>query len=225
MLSIVIPTLNAERTLKHCLAALAPAQADGAEIVISDGGSGDETKAVAAAFGARWIEGARGRGGQLSRGGAAARGSWLLFLHGDTVLAPGWHEALARFRADPENIERAAAFRFQLADDSEAARRLETLVAWRCKLLALPYGDQGLVVSKRFYRKLGGYRDIPLMEDVDLVRRIGRRRLDILPVDAATSALRYRRQSYTVRVTRNASLIVLFYLGVTPATLADLYED
>ena len=224
MLSIVIPTLNAGRSLGACFGALASAQAAGTEIVISDGGSDDETKPVAEEFGARWIEGAPGRGGQLARGAATAAGEWLLFLHGDTVLAAGWHEALASFAGDAANWERAAYFRFRLADDSAAARRLETLVSWRCQLLALPYGDQGLVISRRFYDSLGGYRDIALMEDVDLVRRIGRRRLVNLAADATTSAIRYKRRSYSRRMARNASLLLLYYLGVAPTALAALYE-
>jgi hypothetical protein len=97
------------------------------------------------------------------------------------------------------------------------------MVKWRCKALALPYGDQGLLISKRFYDRLGGYADMPLMEDVDLVSRIGRRRLHFLKSRAVTSADRYRKEGYILRPLRNASIITLYAAGVPPRLLARLY--
>jgi hypothetical protein len=122
----------------------------------------------------RCIHAPRGRGSQLVAGAAAAQGEWLLFLHADTRLGLGWQAALAAAMTRPD---RAAYFRFALDDPSPAARRLERAVAWRCRILALPYGDQGLFISRALYDEVGGYRPLPLMEDVDLVRRLGRRRL------------------------------------------------
>ena len=106
---------------------------------------------------------------------------WLLLLHADTRLAPGWRQV----RIDPGS---AAYFRFALDSDDSRARRLERLVAWRCRVLALPYGDQGLLIHRNLLAEVGGIRALPLMEDVDLVRRLGRRRLVALDVAAITSA-------------------------------------
>ena len=225
MISVVIPTLNAAADLAPTLAALDPGRETGLvqEVLISDGGSSDDTQAMAEAAGAEWLAGPPGRGGQLQRGAVAAGGEWLLFLHADTVLDPDWLFAAEEFVANPDHGARAAAFRFVLDDARPAARRLERIVAWRCAKFALPYGDQGLLLSRRFYGRLGGFRDLPLMEDVDLVRRIGRRRLSMLTAAARTSARRYRQDGYWRRPARNLLCLGLYFLGLPPKILARLY--
>ncbi|HEY0524800.1 MAG TPA: TIGR04283 family arsenosugar biosynthesis glycosyltransferase [Stellaceae bacterium] len=220
-LSIVIPTLNAAAGLGATLAALAEAR--DAEIVVADGGSRDGTSALAEAAGARVVAASRGRGLQLAAGAAAARGDWLLFLHADTVLPPGWADAVATFVNDPANARRAGYFAFRLDDDDPRARRLERAVAWRCRRLALPYGDQGLLIGRTLYDAVGGFRPLPLMEDVDLVRRLGPERLAALPVAAVTSAARYRRDGYWRRPLRNLTCLSLYFLGLSPERIARLY--
>jgi rSAM/selenodomain-associated transferase 2 len=222
MLSLVIPTLDAAAELGRTLAALGP-ESDGIEIVVADGGSADTTVSVAQAAGAHVIEAPRGRGSQLRAGGEAARGNWLLFLHADTRPAPGWRAVAARFMADPANAERAAAFRLALDDADPRARRIEKGAAWRGRALGLAYGDQGLLIARDFYGSLGGHPAIPLMEDVALVRRIGRRRLVLLDHAALTSAARYRRDGWLLRPARNLALVSLYFLGVPPRLLARLY--
>ncbi|NOG71660.1 TIGR04283 family arsenosugar biosynthesis glycosyltransferase [Roseicella sp. DB1501] len=223
-LSIVIPTLNAAATLGPVLAACAKARAEAvAEIILVDGGSRDGTVAVARAAGCRVIEAPRGRGPQLAAGARAANGDWLLFLHADTRPAPGWSGIARGFMAAPGNAGRAGYFAFALDDPAPAARRLERLVAWRCRRLGLPYGDQGLLLSRAFHDALGGVRPIPLMEDVDLVRRIGRRRLVGLPVAALTSAARWRREGWRRRSARNLLCLSLFFLGLPPRLIQRLY--
>jgi rSAM/selenodomain-associated transferase 2 len=223
VLSIVIPTYEAAEHLARTLPALAAAPL-AHEIVVADGGSADGTAEVAARHGARVIAARQGRGHQLKAGAEAALGGWLLFLHADTLPAPGWTAAVERFRADPANERRAGFFRFALDDASPAARRLERLVAWRARRLALPYGDQGLLIGRRFYDELGGFRAIPLMEDVDIVRRIGRRRLALIDVAAVTSAETYRREGYLLRPLRNLSCLALYFLGVPPAWIERVYR-
>ena len=228
-LSIVIPTLDAAGTLGATLESVKPGSAALAgrsmavEIVVVDGGSRDGTVAEARRHGARLVEAAAGRGRQLGAGAVAASGAWLLFLHADTRLGLGWHDELEAFIDGSADRARAAAFRFAIDDRSAAARMLERLVAWRCRVLALPYGDQGLLIHRDHYAALGGYRPLPLMEDVDLVRRIGRRRLICLATPATTSAVRYLRSGYAPRMLRNACCLLLFYLGVRPETVARLY--
>jgi hypothetical protein len=117
----------------------------------------------------------------------------------------------------------AAYFRFSLDDDGFMPRLVERLVGLRCALLALPYGDQGLLISRALYDRLGGFRSIPLMEDVDLVRRLKRREIVGLKSRAVTSARRYQTEGYFARGFRNFGLMVLYYLRVPPRVLARLY--
>jgi hypothetical protein len=138
-------------------------------------------------------------------------------------LAPGWSTAVAAFLAAPENSTRAAYFRLRLDDAGSLPRWLEAGVALRCRWLALPYGDQGLLLARTFYHSLGGFRPLPLMEDVDLARRIGRRRLSSLDVVATSSAARYRRDGYVFRILRNLTCLALYYLGVPPRLIRRIY--
>ena len=223
MLSVIILTLNAGSTLPATVAAVRAGEGLVAEIIVSDGGSSDATSDLAQAAGCRVVAGPRGRGAQLAAGAAAARGDWLLFLHADTRLGPGWAAAVESFCAAPANHDRAGYFRFVLADESAAARRVEALVRWRCRLLGLPYGDQGLLIRRATYRALGGYAPLPLMEDVDFVRRLGRSRLAELPATAVTSAARYRRDGYWARPLRNLACLGLYFAGLSPHKLVKLY--
>jgi rSAM/selenodomain-associated transferase 2 len=223
-ISVIIPTLNAAASLPAAIAQFDAARAEGlvADIIVSDGGSLDDTVALARSAGAQAVTGPPGRGRQLALGAAAAQGGWLLFIHADTRLDPGWEAAVTTFLA-AKGEDHAAAFAFALDDDAPAARRLEGIVAWRCRVLALPYGDQGLLISRKLYDQLGGFAPIPLMEDVDLVRRIGRKRLTILDHRAVTSAARYRRDGYLRRSARNLVCLSLFVIGVPPRLIARLY--
>ncbi|MDH3228992.1 MAG: TIGR04283 family arsenosugar biosynthesis glycosyltransferase [Alphaproteobacteria bacterium] len=224
--SIVIPTLNAAAWLRRSLPPLADFGALDLirEAILADGGSTDETAAIAEAAGARLVRGETGRGLQLAAGAAAARGDWLLFLHADTVLQPGWDTVVRGFIESPANAGRAAYFRFALDDARIAARRIAWLTNLRCRVLGLPYGDQGLLIARDFFNELGGYAPLPLMEDVDLVRRIGRRRLAMLDAVAVTSAARYRRDGFWLRPLRNQLCLALWFLGVPPRAIMRIYE-
>ncbi|BBK44249.1 glycosyl transferase [Allostella vacuolata] len=224
-IAVVIPTLDAAAGLARTLAALAAARGSGlvTEVVVADGGSRDGTADVARAWGARVVVGPPGRGAQLAAGTVATDAAFLLFLHADTILEPGWAEAAGAWLARPGSAGRAAYFRLRLDDDHPAARRLERIVAWRARRLGLPYGDQGLLIGRDFLAALGGWRPLPLMEDVDLVRRIGRRRLDGLPAAAVTSAVRYRRDGYLLRPARNLVCLGLYFAGLPPAAIRRLY--
>lgn len=222
-LSVIIPTLDAEASLPATLAALAEARPLLREIIVADGGSRDRTVAIAEAAAARVLTAPRGRGAQLSAGAAVAEGDWLCFLHADTRPEPGWAAELARFIGDARNRERAGYLAYRLDDGSRPARRLERIVAWRSRVLGLPYGDQGLILARDFYRALGGFPPLVLMEDVAFVRRIGRKRLVALQAGALTSAARYRREGYLLRPLRNLCCLSLYFLGAPPRFIGRLY--
>jgi hypothetical protein len=169
------------------------------------------------------IEAPRGRGPQLAAGAEQTQGNWLLFLHADSALQGDWLDEVADFVGDDGNARRAAAFRFAIDLPGAKARSLERAVAWRSRVLALPYGDQGLLIAKPFYRELGGYRQLPLMEDVDLIRRIGRARLSLFQSAILTSGERYRRAGLIPRVARNLTCLTLYFLGLPPRLIARLY--
>jgi glycosyltransferase involved in cell wall biosynthesis len=191
MISVVIPTLNAERLLPRCFDSLITAAVRGVvrEVIVADGGSADGTLTIADAAGAHIVEAGRSRGAQLAAGAEVARSDWILFLHPETALEPGWEVEVESFlhQAMPER-PRAAVFRFALEDFGAPARRAEAKAAFRSWLLALPYGDQGLLMPRRLYKKVGNYRDLARLEDADMVRRIGRRRLVLLRSRAVNSA-------------------------------------
>lgn len=218
MLSAIVPTLNAEASLATCLERLSDAN----EAIVVDGGSTDRTRAVALACGARLISAPRGRGTQLRAGAAAAAGNWLLIVHADTFLDADWRSAAERhMQAFPSN---AGYFRFRLRTDATAARRLERLVELRCRLFALPYGDQALLLPRALYDEIGGFAAIPLLEDVDLTRRIGRARLRPIDADAWTSADKWQRDGWISRSARNLVCLLLYRLGVSPERIASLYR-
>jgi rSAM/selenodomain-associated transferase 2 len=228
MISVVIPALNAERHLAATLSALVGPAVDGIvrEVIVVDGGSQDRTREIADLAGAVIISANPGRGGQLLEGAKRARFPWLLFLHADTVLQDGWDRDAVSFMRSVDLGERpnaAGAFRFRLDDKGFAPRALEAIVRGRCSLLRLPYGDQGLLISRRLFDEVGGYNDLPIMEDVDIVRRLGRKRVAFLDAAATTSAERYRRDGYASRALRNQMCLALYGAGLPISTIARIY--
>jgi rSAM/selenodomain-associated transferase 2 len=228
MISVIIPTLNAEARLASALGALVPAAVDGLvrEVIVIDGGSGDGTAAIADQAGANFVVRTGGRGYQLAAGAHRARFPWLLFLHADSVLEEGWERDAVAFMAPIDAGKQpltAAAFRFGLDDAGARPRLLERGVAARCALFSLPYGDQGLLIPKLLYAEIGGYNPHPLMEDVDIVRRLGRRRLVMLRSRAVTSAARYRRDGYLRRGLRNLVCLTLYFLRVPTTVISRIY--
>lgn len=228
IITVVIPTLNAETGLSATLTALVPAVVEGLvrEVIVVDGGSSDRTLSIAEQAGVEVVASPAGRGGQLRAGAARARFPWLLFLHADTVLEPGWEREAVAFMERVNAGARepaAAAFDFALDDMGFAPRCVEFFVRLRCILLRLPYGDQGLLISGQLYSEIGGYRVMPLMEDVDIVQRLKRRQIILLRPRAVTSALRYRRDGYVKRVMKNQFCLLLYMLRVPIGRIAQVY--
>ncbi len=228
MISVIIPALNAEAELAATLTALVPAAVDGIirEVIVVDGGSKDRTRQIADQSGATIVEAAPGRGGQLAQGAAKARFPWLLFVHADTALEEGWErEAIAFMRRIDlgERPAAAGAFRFRLDDRGVAPRILELLVRARCSVWRRPYGDQGLLISRRLFDDIGGYRNLPIMEDVDIVRRLGRNRVALLDAAAITSAQRYKNDGYCARALRNQLCLAMYRAGLPMSSIVRMY--
>lgn len=217
--TVIVPTLNAAERLARSLKSVESAHAT----VVVDGGSSDDTIGIATINGALVVTSKRGRGDQLAAGALMAKTDWLLFLHADTVLEKGWQAEVEAFTSTAANETRAAVFCFALDDRSPQARRLERLVRWRSRILALPYGDQGLLIHRKLYDATGGYRPLAIMEDVDIVRRIGRSRLCHLESRAITSAKRWQTDGWSVRSARNLLCLALYFVGVPTRLIVRVY--
>ncbi len=221
-ITVVIPTLNVAAELSGSLGALMEGLAEGLirEVVISDGGLTDRTLELAEEAGAELVTGASGGGGQLRRGCALARGEWILVLHADTQLAPGWASVVAAHIQQEQPSP--AYFQLQFRAKGGAASIVAGWANLRARIFGLPYGDQGLLIPRETYDVAGGYPDQPLMEDVALVRRL--KSLTPLPVKAVTSAARYQRDGWLRRGTRNLRILLRYFLGADPQKLARDYQ-
>jgi glycosyltransferase involved in cell wall biosynthesis len=178
MISVVIPTLNAQARLPDTLSALIPATVDGLvrEVIVADGGSTDQTCLLADAAGAEIVSAGKTRSSQLIAGARRAKHPWLMFVQPGTVLEPGWEREASIFMEAVDAGRRApaaAAFSFALDGRGLSALLREGRAHLRCLALRLPYGNQGLLLPRSLYDRAGGYRDLPVMEDLDMVRRIG----------------------------------------------------
>lgn len=221
-ISVIIPTLNAAEHLPRCLEALMEGLPAGLirELIVSDGGSVDATAVIAEAAGALLITGAASRGGQLRRAIDHARGEWLLVIHADTVLSRGWAQAVS------DHMDRQPGPAYFALSFRSAGLRPALVAGWanlRARLFALPYGDQGLLMSLADYDRAGGYPDQPLMEDVALVRRL-RKPLTLLPARAETSAERYIRTGWMRAGARNLWTLMRYFAGTDPQVLAEEYR-
>jgi len=224
MLTIIIPTLNAQATLPKTLAAVFAHDLPVLEVVVVDGGSNDQTKLVATDGGAKVLDCEPGRGRQLAFGAAETSGDWLMFLHADTVLPAGWEVDVSRFMTDPINSQRAAYFKLRFDDSSTGARRVAKLANWRAKAFGLPYGDQGLLIHRSLYDEVGGFKaDLKIMEDVDLVQRLGPMRLKALRIFVTTSADKYRAGGWWARPLRNLLCLGLHLAGMPRRWIESLY--
>jgi rSAM/selenodomain-associated transferase 2 len=216
--SVIIPVYHDAAALGATLSAV---EFSGAELIVS--ATAEDRDALremrSAAPDIHWIEAPRGRARQMNAGAAAASGDWLVFLHADTRLPPDWRDAVASAARDPRVV--IGCFRFALDSASSFARIIEFGVRLRVAIFHLPYGDQALFVRRRDFVAAGGYADLPIMEDVDLVRRfLASGRLYRSPSAALTSARKWERDGWVARTAIHLRLIVLYFLGVSPHRLA-----
>lgn len=224
-LSIIIPAYNSEAVLPLCLASLMPGLETGLirEVILVDAGSEDQTRRLAEGAGAQVISAPeKGRAAQMRQGFDQARGDWLLFLHADTALSRDWAERAKSHIT--ERRDKAAAFTLAYRSDHPMAKVVARRANWRSHALGLPYGDQGLLISRKLYTEIGGYPETVFMEDVQIIRTIGKKRLSILSAEARTDDSKYERDGWRKRSWHNAYLITRYLLGANPEKLAKLYS-
>lgn len=220
-LTVIVPTLNAAERLGPTLGSLYEGVQAGliAELIFADGGSTDDTALVAEEVGATFVTSPPGRGTQLAAGARACQTRWLMVVHADTVLSHDWPVVV---RDHMKSSQDAAHFRLAFDAKSAAAQRTAAWANLRSRLFKLPYGDQGLLLPMALYNSVGGFAEVPLMEDVALVRKL-RGRLTELPITATTSAAKYEAEGYLKRGSKNLLTLSKYFLGVSPETLAKRY--
>ncbi len=221
-ISIIVPALNEEAQLPVTLSHVRLAPGD--ELIVVDGGSTDATASVARQYTSAVLSSPAGRARQMNEGARQARGEILLFLHADTWLPPQGLEAI---RAVMQQTQVAGgAFRLAFTPSTRALH----LIAWGANLRSryghLPYGDQALFIRRCVFDALGGYADVPFLEDVKLVRDLRRQgKLALLSERVQTSGRRWLQEGVVYTTVRNNILVTLYFCGVSPATLKWWYSD
>jgi rSAM/selenodomain-associated transferase 2 len=218
-ISVVIPTLNEAACLGEMLRRLNAEKPY--EVLVVDGGSSDETCRIAAA-GARLVQGLRGRAAQMNLGAARATGDALLFLHADCTLEAG------ALRAAGQALGRrgvaAGCFRMTVTAPGLVYRMIGACATARVRLTGLVYGDQGLIVHRNHFERLGGFPSVRLMEDVLLSRRLRRQgHVVVVPSRIFVSPRRWQQQGVVRQTLRNWALTALAAGGVHPDRLAPFY--
>jgi rSAM/selenodomain-associated transferase 2 len=219
-ISIIIPTLDEADFIAATLASI-PREPE-LEVIVVDGGSRDETPAIARSLGAQVFHSDPGRARQMNLGAAKARGEVLLFLHADTCLPEGFAGRIHQSLRNPRVA--AGAFCLRLEPPLKGSAWIERMANWRAEKFHLPYGDQALFVSAAKFKELGGYKEIPLLEDVELVRRLRRvGRLAMIPVPVAASSRRWRKLGVWKTTWINQLILIGYFLGIPPGKLASWY--
>ncbi|HWX84410.1 MAG TPA: TIGR04283 family arsenosugar biosynthesis glycosyltransferase [Xanthobacteraceae bacterium] len=223
-LTIVLPVLNEAAIIVATLEALAPLRAHGAEIIVADGGSRDGTARLAEPLATRVIAVRRGRGGRgaaMNAGAALGTGDTLLFLHADTVLPDTADRLIAAA------LDRRAWGRFDLriAGHHPFLAVVARMINLRSRLTGIATGDQAIFVTRAAFEKVGGFPDLPLMEDIALSRRLkGLCRPVCITTPVVTSGRRWERNGVLRTILLMWRLRLSYYLGVEPALLAELYS-
>jgi rSAM/selenodomain-associated transferase 2 len=220
-LTVIIPTLNEAEHIGPLLEQLG--RAGDLEVIVVDGGSRDATVTTARRAGTRVIQTAPGRARQMNQGAAAARGRLLFFLHADSRLPTNFAALVRRALAAPGVS--AAAFRLAIDAPGAGLRFVEFWANLRSRYLQMPYGDQGLGLTAACFRELGGFPDLPIMEDFELVCRLrSRGRIAILPAAIRTSPRRWLNLGVGRTTVTNQFIVLAYMVGVPPQQLARLYR-
>ena len=218
-ISIIIPVLNEEDQIGNLLKRLP----DGMETIVVDGGSQDQTVAIARSMGASVLASAASKATQMNAGAAEALGDILLFLHADTCLPENFETCVPAALAGDEVC--AGAFSLGIDSDAVGLRFIERVANWRSRFFQMPYGDQALFVSRNLFHEIGGYPEYPIMEDFELVRRLKQKgKIVILQESVQTSARRWLNFGILKTWLLNQIIVVAYYLGISPQRLSQWYN-
>jgi rSAM/selenodomain-associated transferase 2 len=221
IISIIIPVLNEAAIIE---AALPKLQRSDVEVIVVDGGSSDSTAAIAQRLDVKVVTGFSGRAAQMNAGANIAQGNILLFLHGDTQLPPNFLTLVTKTLAQPNVV--AGAFELAIEGNNRSLRLLEVLIKMRSHFLSLPYGDQAIFIFKQLFVDLGGFSNLPIMEDFELIQRLKRQgKVAIAPAVVITSGRRWHRLGIWQTTLINQLVIAGYYLGISPHKLNNFYRS
>lgn len=224
-LSVIIPTLNEAGQIEHTIASIMQHHDPTIplEIIVADGGSGDQTVELAVRRGARVVHSAPGRANQMNAGARVAKGNVLIFLHADTQLPPNFTSHIAHALSQPEAI--AGAFELEIDSSEPLLRWVERGVKWRSRYLQMPYGDQALFMTAVAFQQVGGFPTLPILEDVEMVKQLRRLgQIVIVRKSVRTSARRWQRLGIIETTMFNQFVLLAFRLGVSPNRIANWYR-
>lgn len=220
-LSIVIPVLNEADHLATFLQHLQPLRSAGHEVILVDGGSQDESPAIAAPLCDLVLSSVPGRGGQMNAGATQATGDWLVFLHADTQLPQPFFEWVEMIAYSSKNWGR---FNVRLSGQRPIFRVIETFINWRSRVTGIATGDQAMFVRRELFQALDGFADQPLMEDIELCRRLRKQGSPLcLKQPAKTSSRRWETGGVWRTVVLMWELRLRYFLGASPTELAERY--
>jgi len=219
-ISVIIPALNEAHHIADTITSIG--HGNNTEIIVVDGGSIDDTVSIARQLGATVIEGFPPRSRQMNRGADAASKKILLFLHADTRLPENFDQHILRAVYQPGVV--AGAFELRIDSPVSSLRFIERIANWRSRCLKMPYGDQAIFMLSRVFHQMGGFPDIPIMEDFILIRRL-RKRGDVvtLPQPVITSQRRWLNHGILKTTLVNQLIVISYFMGISPDTIFRLY--
>ena len=220
-ISVIIPVYNEEKNIARTIQSVG--HQPGIEVLVIDGGSSDRTHEIALSCGAQMLSSELGRAKQMNRGAAAATGDILLFLHGDSILPNNFAKQLHTTLQKHGTI--AGAFRLAIGLPGIGVRIIEFTANLRSKILQMPYGDQAIFMKRSVFKKMGGFPDFPILEEVILMRKLARKgRISIAASAITTSGRRWRQQGILKTTFLNQIIVLGYLLGVSPKRLQDWYR-
>lgn len=220
-ISIIIPAINEAGNIKEAIATIELSK--NIEVIVVDGGSQDDTVAIAQSLGVKVISSSPGRAAQMNAGAMAASGEILLFLHADTRLPTGFDAMIRTALQQPRTV--AGAFNLQIDASILSLRWVELGVNVRSRFCQMPYGDQAIFLTKELFQQVGGFPELPIMEDFELMRRlkcIGK--IIIIPVPVITSARRWLQKGVFKTTLLNQIIIIAYLLGISPQRIHSWYR-
>ncbi len=222
IISIIIPVLNEAAIIKSTLDRLQ--DNSDLEIIVVDGGSQDNTVTIVREMGVKVITASGGRSAQMNAAAKIAQGDILLFLHGDSSLPPEFFHLTLQTLKQPGAI--AGAFELAIEGEARCLRWVELLVKMRSHLFSLPYGDQGIFITKQAFAEVGGFPSLPIMEDFELIQRLKTKgKIAIAPAAVTTSGRRWQKLGVWKTTLINQLIIAGYYLGISPIKLSKFYRQ